>query len=52
MENNLKNQNRDNNKIITAESKKSTVSSGSSPEPALLPAIIQDFKTNEVLMLA
>lgn len=52
MENNLKNQNRDNNKIITAESKKSTVSSGSAPEPALLPAIIQDFKTNEVLMLA
>jgi phosphoribosyl-AMP cyclohydrolase / phosphoribosyl-ATP pyrophosphohydrolase len=35
---------------ITTEIDKSNVSSGSAP--ALMPAIIQDFKTNEVLMLA
>jgi phosphoribosyl-ATP pyrophosphohydrolase/phosphoribosyl-AMP cyclohydrolase len=52
MENNL-NKN-DKNKCkgenITAVSENSNVSSGSAP--GLIPAIIQDFKTNEVLMLA
>jgi len=52
MENNLKNQNNGDNKIITDEGKKSAVSPGFASAPALLPAIIQDFKTNEVLMLA
>ena len=52
MENNLKNN--DKNKCkgenITNISEKSIVLSGSAP--GLIPAIIQDFKTNEVLMLA
>jgi phosphoribosyl-AMP cyclohydrolase / phosphoribosyl-ATP pyrophosphohydrolase len=52
MENNLNNN--DKNKCkgenITALSEKSAVSP--SPAPGLIPAIIQDFKTNEVLMLA
>jgi len=50
MENNLKNNSKDNNENITAESEKSNVLGGS--VRALIPAIIQDFKTNEVLMLA
>jgi phosphoribosyl-ATP pyrophosphohydrolase/phosphoribosyl-AMP cyclohydrolase len=50
MENNLKNKNIDKDKNTTPESEKSNVSPGSAP--ALMPAIIQDFETNEVLMLA
>jgi phosphoribosyl-ATP pyrophosphohydrolase/phosphoribosyl-AMP cyclohydrolase len=46
MENNIKN----NDKNIVAVSEKSNFSSLSAP--ALIPAIIQDYKTNEVLMLA
>lgn len=50
MENNLnnKNKNKDKDKNTASESEKGNISS----EPALIPAIIQDFKTNEVLMLA
>jgi len=50
MENNLKHINTDKSKKIITESKGSDVSPGSAP--GLIPAIIQDFKTNEVLMLA
>jgi phosphoribosyl-ATP pyrophosphohydrolase/phosphoribosyl-AMP cyclohydrolase len=48
MENNLKDKDKNKDKNIAAVSEKSNVSSVS----ALIPAIIQDFKTNEVLMLA
>lgn len=48
MENNLKDKDKNKGKNIAAVSEKSNVSSVS----ALIPAIIQDFKTNEVLMLA
>jgi phosphoribosyl-AMP cyclohydrolase / phosphoribosyl-ATP pyrophosphohydrolase len=52
MESNLKNinKNKEKDNNIIEESEKSNVSYGSAPE--LIPAIIQDFKTNEVLMLA
>ncbi len=50
MENNFNSKKKGDDKIIITDNTKSIVSSGSEPE--LIPAIIQDFKTNEVLMLA